>query len=70
MKTISKRPAGRLGFSLVWLGQIIFVLASGMTIFAFTIYMYQQTHSATAWAWCIGKLACLAGAGKLISAED
>jgi len=37
-----------LGFTFVWLGQIISVLASGMTTFAFTIYMYQQTHSATA----------------------
>jgi hypothetical protein len=48
MNTISKRPAGMFGFSLVWLGQIVSVLASGMTTFAFTIYMYQQTHSATA----------------------
>jgi len=42
------RPTGMLGFTFVWLGQIISVLASGMTTFAFTIYMYQQTHSATA----------------------
>jgi len=48
METISKRPAGMFGVSLVWLGQIISVLASGMTAFAFTIYMYQQTHPATA----------------------
>jgi DHA3 family macrolide efflux protein-like MFS transporter len=41
-------PAGMFGFSIVWIGQIISVLASGMTEFAFTIYMYQQTHSATA----------------------
>ncbi len=37
-----------LGFSVVWIGQIVSVLASGMTAFAMTIYMYQQTHSATA----------------------
>jgi MFS family permease len=42
------RFTGMLGFTFVWLGQIISVLASGMTAFAFTIYMYQQTHSATA----------------------
>ncbi len=42
------RPTGMLGFTFVWLGQIVSVLASGMTTFAFTIYMYQQTHSATA----------------------
>lgn len=42
------RLSGMLGFTFVWLGQIVSVLASGMTAFAFTIYMYQQTHSATA----------------------
>ncbi len=42
------RLSGMLGFSLVWVGQIVSVLASGMTTFAMTIYMYQQTHSATA----------------------
>ena len=40
--------SGMLGFSIVWIGQIVSVLASGMTAFAMTIYMYQQTHSATA----------------------
>ena len=40
-----------LGFSLVWIGQIVSVLASGMTTFAMTIYMYQQTRSATAMAF-------------------
>lgn len=49
MQTQSKyRLSGMLGFSLVWIGQIVSVLASGMTAFAMTIYMYQQTHSATA----------------------
>ncbi len=42
------RLSGLFGFTIVWLGQIISVLASGMTAFAFTIYMYQQTKSATA----------------------
>ncbi len=45
---MNKRPAGMFGFSIVWLGQIISVLASGMTGFAMTIYMYQQTRSAFA----------------------
>ncbi len=39
------------GFVLVWAGQIVSVLASGMTTFAMTIYMYQQTKSATAMAF-------------------
>jgi len=40
-----------MGFSLVWIGQIVSVVASGMTTFAMTIYMYEQTHSATAMAF-------------------
>ncbi|NSW52065.1 MAG: MFS transporter [Anaerolineae bacterium] len=38
------------GFTLVWLGQIVSVLASNMTGFALTIWMYQQTRSTTAMA--------------------
>jgi DHA3 family macrolide efflux protein-like MFS transporter len=45
------RLGGMLGFTIVWIGQIVSVLASGMTTFALTIYMYQQTHSATAMAF-------------------
>ena len=49
MQTQTKpRLSGMIGFSVVWIGQIVSVLASGMTSFAMTIYMYQQTHSATA----------------------
>lgn len=36
------------GFVIVWVGQIISVLASSMTGFGLTIWMYQQTQSATA----------------------
>ena len=42
------RLRGMIGFTVVWIGQIVSVLASGMTSFAMTIYMYQQTYSATA----------------------
>ena len=45
------RLGGMAGFTIVWIGQIVSVLASGMTTFALTIYMYQQTHSATAMAF-------------------
>ncbi len=45
------RLGGMVGFTIVWIGQIVSVLASGMTTFALTIYMYQQTHSATAMAF-------------------
>ena len=37
-----------VGFILVWIGQVISVLGSSMTGFGLTIYMYQQTKSATA----------------------
>ncbi|HVM70465.1 MAG TPA: MFS transporter [Anaerolineales bacterium] len=43
-----KQPSGMLAFLLVWIGQIISVLGSGMTGFGLTIWMYQQTKSATA----------------------
>ena len=48
MTSEKHRLGGMAGFLIVWLGQIISVLASGMTQFALTIWMYQQTSSATA----------------------
>ncbi len=46
----TKRPSGMFGFAIVWLGQIISVLASSMTGFGLTLWMYKQTESATAMA--------------------
>ena len=43
-----KRPAGMTGFIIVWIGQIISILASGMSGFGLSIFMFQQTKSATA----------------------
>ncbi|RPI85640.1 MAG: MFS transporter [Chloroflexi bacterium] len=37
-----------LGFTLVWAGQVVSVLASTMTQFALTIWVFQETGSATA----------------------
>jgi MFS transporter, DHA3 family, macrolide efflux protein len=48
MKESKHRLGGMVGFLVVWLGQIVSVLASGMTQFALTIWMYEQTSSATA----------------------
>lgn len=48
MTTEKHRLGGMAGFLIVWIGQIISVLASGMSQFALTIWMYQQTSSATA----------------------
>jgi len=48
--TTTKRPAGMKGFMIVWIGQIVSVLASNMTGFGMTLWMYKQTESATAMA--------------------
>ncbi len=42
------QPSGMTGFIIVWAGQIISVLASGMTNFGLTLWIYQQTESAMA----------------------
>jgi len=42
------RPAGITAFIIIWIGQIVSVLASSMSHFGLTIFMYQQTESATA----------------------
>ncbi len=42
------RPTGIRAFFIIWISQIISILASGMTGFAFSIWLYQQTESATA----------------------
>jgi MFS family permease len=44
----AKRPTGLFGFTIVWIGQIISVLASSMSQFALTIYVFEKTESATA----------------------
>src|SRR5512140_2986038 len=45
-----RQPRGMFAFILVWIGQIVSILASSMTGFGLTIWMYQQTQSATAMA--------------------
>ena len=36
------------GFAIVWLGQIVSVLATNMSAFALTIWVFEMTGSATA----------------------
>ena len=48
MNNTTNRPSGMFGFTIVWIGQIISVLASAMSQFALTIFMFQETGSATA----------------------
>ena len=47
-KPVSKRLAGMTGFTIVWAGQLISVLATSMTQFAMTIWAYRETGSALA----------------------
>lgn len=48
MATFTKRPTGMTAFTIVWLGQIVSVLATNMTQFALTIWVFEKTGSATA----------------------
>ena len=47
---LKRRPSGMLGFSVVWLGQLVSMTGSGMTRFALTIWVWQKTGEATALA--------------------
>ncbi len=42
------KPAGMAAFTIVWLGQLISVLATNMTAFAQSIWVFQETGSAMA----------------------
>lgn len=44
----SSRPTGMTGFLVIWTGQVISILASGVSSFALSIWLFQQTRSATA----------------------
>src|SRR6266545_1144591 len=44
----TNRPTGMFGFTMVWLGQIVSVLATTMSAFALTIWVFEKTGSATA----------------------
>ena len=46
----TKRPAGMTAFGIIWIGQIVSILASGMSGFALSLWMYEKTQSATAMA--------------------
>lgn len=43
-----RRPTGLFGFTMVWIGQVVSVLATNMTVFALTIRVFEKTGSATA----------------------
>jgi MFS transporter, DHA3 family, macrolide efflux protein len=50
MSVLSRRPSGLFAFSVVWFGQLISMTGSGMTRFALTIWVWQETGEATALA--------------------
>ncbi len=50
MQSANKRPQGIAAFVVIWVGQVISILASGMSGFALTLWIYDQTKSATAMA--------------------
>ncbi|MCX5975366.1 MAG: MFS transporter [Coprothermobacterota bacterium] len=45
-----RRPAGMAGFLVVWSGQLVSLVGTGMTNFAFAIYIWQTTGQATPFA--------------------
>lgn len=49
----SKQPSGMRGFVIVWLGQVVSMLGTGMTNFALSFWIFQQTGEATALTWAI-----------------
>src|SRR5512133_4226301 len=48
MQKTPSQPSGLTAFIVIWIGQIVSILASAMSQFGLTIWMYQQTQSATA----------------------
>jgi MFS transporter, DHA3 family, macrolide efflux protein len=48
MEETTHKPTGMFAFIVIWIGQLFSVLASSMSHFALTIWMYQQTESAFA----------------------
>jgi MFS transporter, DHA3 family, macrolide efflux protein len=48
MKLAKQKPAGMAAFGIIWIGQVVSILASSMSHFGLSIWMYQQTESATA----------------------
>lgn len=48
LATPKRQPSGMPAFLIIWIGQFVSILASGMSGFALSLWIYQQTQSATA----------------------
>ena len=46
-KPHTRRPTGMKGFTIIWFGQLVSLLGTGMTQFALTIWAWQATGEAT-----------------------
>ena len=46
-KTAEQQKTGMRGFTIIWIGQIVSLLGTGMTRFAFVIWAFEETGSAT-----------------------
>ena len=44
----AKRPTGMRSFTVIWFGQLVSMLGTGMTNFALSFYIYEKTGQATA----------------------
>ncbi|MEZ4642202.1 MAG: MFS transporter [Chloroflexota bacterium] len=47
------QPTGMKAFTVIWFGQLISMLGSGMTNFAVSFWVFQETGEATALTWAI-----------------
>ena len=45
------QPAGMKAFGVIWFGQLISMLGTGMTNFALSFWIFEQTGRATALTW-------------------
>lgn len=51
MKASRVRPTGMRAFTVVWFGQLISLLGTGMSNFAISIWIFQETGEASALTW-------------------
>ena len=49
----NNRLSGMRGFTVIWFGQLVSMLGTGMTNFALSFYIFQKTGQATALTICL-----------------
>jgi MFS family permease len=50
---LTNQPSGMRAFTIVWLGQVVSLLGTGMTNFALSFWLFEQTGKATTLTWAI-----------------